>query len=243
MAQHEMNVSRNDALWTAPVLRSQATGTIHRMHPCCALVSKHSAQDCCLYFTDFFGLLVDPSIQSLNTITENMDKIEALSVEIASILEEAGSRSKLLVSKDESPWLPIETAENGLHSPRKHAVRRKRAKASKKRSRKGAKNSGDAKPVTADPAPEFLPVSPRLFYRYDREELYRKVWEMPLDQVAKQYGLSFDTFRKTCERLWIPIPRRAHWTKKAANEPVAPPPPLPAVKVARPKKKGAGPEA
>lgn len=62
--------------------------------------------------------------------------------------------------------------------------------------------------------------------RYNREELYEKVWRMPVLLVAKQYGVSNVAIGKVCRKLRIPVPGRG-WAKKAANRPVEPRPPLP----------------
>ena len=65
--------------------------------------------------------------------------------------------------------------------------------------------------------------------RYDRDELYEKVWTMPVRIVAKEYGVSDVAIAKACRRLHIPVPGRGYWAKNAANLPVKPRPPLPPV--------------
>lgn len=50
---------------------------------------------------------------------------------------------------------------------------------------------------------------------YDREELYRKVWERPLLKVAEEYGVSAVALGKTCRKLSVPVPGRGHWAKLA----------------------------
>lgn len=52
---------------------------------------------------------------------------------------------------------------------------------------------------------------------YDRETLYRQVWEAPLIKVAQQYGVSGVAIGKTCRKLGIPLPGRGYWAKKAAG--------------------------
>jgi len=49
--------------------------------------------------------------------------------------------------------------------------------------------------------------------QYDREELFRKVWEQPLLKVAKEYGVSAVALGKTCRKLSVPVPGRGHWAK------------------------------
>ena len=174
--------------------------------------------------------MVDPSIQSLNQLTENVGKAEALSALISDILREAAQNAK-----------PLNVKGEGSRTASRIPQPKPKVSGHPKKQRRRQEGVQPAERKATGPSCEALPVSPGLFYRYDREEIYKKVWEMPLDQVAKEYGLTFDTFRKTCERLWIPIPRRAYFAMKAANKPVAPAPPLPEVQVLRTKKPSAGP--
>jgi hypothetical protein len=51
--------------------------------------------------------------------------------------------------------------------------------------------------------------------QYDREELYRKVWERPMLKVAEEYGVSSVALGKTCRKLSVPVPGRGHWAKLA----------------------------
>jgi hypothetical protein len=46
-----------------------------------------------------------------------------------------------------------------------------------------------------------------------REELYKKVWETPMNQIAKDYGLSSAKLKGICERHDIPTPPAGHWGK------------------------------
>lgn len=62
---------------------------------------------------------------------------------------------------------------------------------------------------------------------YDREELYRKVWEKPLIKVAEGYGVSAVALGKTCRKLCVPVPGRGHWAKLAHGKEGAKKPPLP----------------
>ena len=63
--------------------------------------------------------------------------------------------------------------------------------------------------------------------RYNREELYEKVWRMPVRLAAREYGVSDVAIGKVCRKLYIPVPGRGYWAKRAANRPVEPRPPLP----------------
>jgi hypothetical protein len=62
---------------------------------------------------------------------------------------------------------------------------------------------------------------------YDREELYRKVWERPLLKVAEEYGVSSVALGKTCRKLSVPVPGRGHWAKLAFGKEGVKKPPLP----------------
>lgn len=62
---------------------------------------------------------------------------------------------------------------------------------------------------------------------YDREELYRKVWEQPLLKVAGEYGVSAVALGKTCRKLSVPLPGRGHWAKLAHGHEGIRKPPLP----------------
>ena len=62
---------------------------------------------------------------------------------------------------------------------------------------------------------------------YDREELYREVWEKPLIKVAERYGVSAVALGKTCRKLLVPVPGRGHWAKLAHGKEGAKKPPLP----------------
>jgi hypothetical protein len=66
-----------------------------------------------------------------------------------------------------------------------------------------------------------------MWQTYDREELYRKVWELPLLKVAEEYGVSAVALGKTCRKLSVPVPGRGHWAKLAHGKEGAKKPPLP----------------
>jgi len=68
-----------------------------------------------------------------------------------------------------------------------------------------------------------------VFEQYDREELYRKVWEQPLLKVAEDYGVSAVALGKTCRKLHVPVPGRGHWAKLVHGHAGAKRPPLPKV--------------
>lgn len=89
-------------------------------------------------------------------------------------------------------------------------------------------SSGNA-PTAARNSSERVAVPGRLRPRYDREELYEKAWQAPLRTLASEYAVSDVALARTYRKLNIPLPGRGYWEKKAANLPVPPRPPLPAL--------------
>lgn len=63
--------------------------------------------------------------------------------------------------------------------------------------------------------------------KYDREELYQKVWEQPMLKVAEEYGVSSVALGKTCKKLSVPVPGRGYWAKLAHGHPGTKKPTLP----------------
>jgi hypothetical protein len=55
---------------------------------------------------------------------------------------------------------------------------------------------------------------------WNREELYREVWEQPQVKVASKYGISAVRLGKVCRKLQIPLPGRGYWVKKEFGKPV-----------------------
>ena len=51
----------------------------------------------------------------------------------------------------------------------------------------------------------------------NRKELYKKVWEMPITQLSKEYGLSDVGLAKICKKHNVPRPPRGYWARKAAG--------------------------
>lgn len=58
----------------------------------------------------------------------------------------------------------------------------------------------------------------------DRLELYGRVWAQPLNQLAKEYGISDVALAKTCRKGNIPLPGRGYWAKIAAGRRIKPTP-------------------
>lgn len=61
---------------------------------------------------------------------------------------------------------------------------------------------------------------------YERETLYKEIWEEPMTSEAKRYGVSSNALLKTCRKLNIPVPGRGYWARKAHGY-TAQIPPLP----------------
>ncbi|MFC0214416.1 hypothetical protein ACFFK0_18460 [Paenibacillus chartarius] len=55
---------------------------------------------------------------------------------------------------------------------------------------------------------------------YDREILYKEVWEIPVTEVAKRYKVSDVTIHKVCKSLDIPSPPAGYWAKLRVGKPV-----------------------
>jgi hypothetical protein len=55
---------------------------------------------------------------------------------------------------------------------------------------------------------------------WNREELYKEVWDQPLVKLAPQYGISAVALGKVCDKLQIPLPGRGYWIKKEFGKPV-----------------------
>jgi hypothetical protein len=64
--------------------------------------------------------------------------------------------------------------------------------------------------------------------KWDRQELYEKVWQFPLRKLAAGYNISDVGLAKICHKLKIPLPGLGHWTKIACGHTI-PRPPLPEV--------------
>lgn len=53
-----------------------------------------------------------------------------------------------------------------------------------------------------------------------RSELYELVWDKPMRDLAREFGVSDRGLAKICERVKVPCPARGYWAKKAAGRPV-----------------------
>jgi len=55
---------------------------------------------------------------------------------------------------------------------------------------------------------------------WNREELYKDVWEQPLTKLQAKYGVSNVAIGKACRKLKVPLPGRGYWAKLAAGHQV-----------------------
>jgi hypothetical protein len=65
--------------------------------------------------------------------------------------------------------------------------------------------------------------------KWDRQELYERVWQYPLRKLAVEYGISDVALANVCRKLQIPLPGLGHWTKIQCGHKI-PTPVLPAAK-------------
>lgn len=74
-------------------------------------------------------------------------------------------------------------------------------------------------PAEAQPAHETVHQCGQTYNVYDRETLYREVWEAPVTEVAKRYQVSDVAIHKVCKSLEIPTPPAGYWAKLRAGKP------------------------
>lgn len=82
--------------------------------------------------------------------------------------------------------------------------------------------------IGPEPAVASKPISePKTIERYgqtynvyNRETLYREIWEAPVTEVAKRYKVSDVAIHKVCKALDIPKPPQGYWAKLRAGKPV-----------------------
>lgn len=54
--------------------------------------------------------------------------------------------------------------------------------------------------------------------RLDRQKLFGRVWTVPVETLATEWGLSGRGLAKACKRLRIPVPPRGYWARVAAGQ-------------------------
>jgi hypothetical protein len=57
-----------------------------------------------------------------------------------------------------------------------------------------------------------------------REELHQRVWETPISQLAREFGLSDSAIAKICKRHDVPRPRAGYWNRKRKGRKIPLPP-------------------
>lgn len=55
---------------------------------------------------------------------------------------------------------------------------------------------------------------------YERDVLYKEVWEQPVTKVAEKYGVSDVMIHKICKALNVPVPPRGYWAKNQSGQAV-----------------------
>ncbi|MFA7894881.1 hypothetical protein [Pseudomonas putida] len=60
---------------------------------------------------------------------------------------------------------------------------------------------------------------------YTVHQLFERVWETPVLQLAREIGVSDVALSKACRKAGISLPRRGHWAKPEAKRPPKPEPP------------------
>ena len=91
-----------------------------------------------------------------------------------------------------------------------------------------------------------IPIPKHLLTKYDRKDIYEKMWQMPLRQVAKTLGMKEQSLSSACIRLFIPTPPRGYWCRREETRKSVPRPPLPdlpdsVVSQAKPVQRPSGP--
>ena len=56
---------------------------------------------------------------------------------------------------------------------------------------------------------------------WNREELYRDIWQEPMLKLSKKYGVSGVMLGRICRKLSIPVPGRGYWARKSSGYSVA----------------------
>ena len=54
--------------------------------------------------------------------------------------------------------------------------------------------------------------------RLDRSTLFERVWTVPVETLAQEWGLSGRGLAKACKRFRIPVPPRGYWARVAAGQ-------------------------
>lgn len=69
---------------------------------------------------------------------------------------------------------------------------------------------------------------------FKREELYKRIWEIPIVRLSKEFGISDVALAKICNKLNVPKPPRGYWAKLEFKKNVQRPP-LPVISTDAPR--------
>lgn len=72
----------------------------------------------------------------------------------------------------------------------------------------------------ANDLPKTVSQYGQMYNCYNREQLYKEVWEAPVTEVAKKYHVSDVAIHKVCKSLHIPTPPPRYWAKLRAGKDV-----------------------
>jgi hypothetical protein len=56
------------------------------------------------------------------------------------------------------------------------------------------------------------------YVHLDRSTLFERVWSVPVNKLATEWGLSGRGLSKACSRLKVPVPPRGYWARVAAGQ-------------------------
>ena len=103
----------------------------------------------------------------------------------------------------------------------KHSSARKQAETQKASTNTDSNEEKKQEPVTneQDDRKSFIhKKDQRGGPLFEREILYRELWEYPAVEVAKSYGVSDVLIGKICKKLNVPKPPPGYWAKKKAGQ-------------------------
>lgn len=103
----------------------------------------------------------------------------------------------------------------------KHSSARKQAEAQKASTNTDSNEEKKQEPATneQDDRKSFIhKKDQRGGPLFEREILYRELWEYPAVEVAKSYGVSDVLIGKICKKLNVPKPPPGYWAKKKAGQ-------------------------
>jgi transglutaminase/protease-like cytokinesis protein 3 len=169
---------------------------------------------------------VDPSIEILNQLAMQASKAEALISELNGILKDLEC-SQFPDTHNERLERPASADSKRRSQSAPDRSSQKTSRPSERERTESMKTRATSEKRTINAPKASSPRSTPPTMSYDRKELYKRVWTMPVLTVASLYGVSNFAIAKACKKLNIPVPGLGYWAKKAANRPVKPRPPLP----------------